>query len=567
MNEQNAHEIWQVEVGGQIYEAPFAELGDWIDGGSLHPGDKVRKGNLRWIEAGKVPSLTPFFNAKQKGLPMPVVVTTTDATPITEPLSDTATPFASTSFNSDFEPSSSPVYQAQSSPSDPNFCTVHNDAPSKYLCDGCGNGFCKVCPKSYGGSVKICPMCGAMCRSAEEVQQRQAKENRYSSAMSEGFGMGDFFNAVGHPFKFKSSLFFGAVMFMLFSLGQSAASMGSMFLVASGLICFMLSNMLTFGVLTNTIDNFSQGKLDENFMPSYDDFSLWDDVLHPFFLCIGVYISSFGPFLVVFLVGMYLIVSTFTAQANSHQAQLETLPGTPYYTARDTAKQSEDVKKVLGEIDKKNHERVAAHQDYVQRQSDVAEGLTMPSEEDSMDSPPVPYDPADTEKSVMEAQGLIDQMNQHRAKELETVVGKTSETKQREFQQMITGFLALAAPLVVIGFITFVWGAFYFPAACAVAGYTKSFAATLNPIVGLDTIKRLGLSYVKILLMAFMILVATSFIGGVAAVILSPFDLPGLGNLPANAITALFAFYFSVVFSCILGYALFKSSDKLQLLR
>ena len=75
MSTPNPREIWQVEVGGQVYEAAFAELGDWIGEGSLQPEDKVRKGNLRWIEARRVPSLVPFFNAKEKGLPMPVVVT------------------------------------------------------------------------------------------------------------------------------------------------------------------------------------------------------------------------------------------------------------------------------------------------------------------------------------------------------------------------------------------------------------------------------------------------------------------------------------------------------------
>jgi hypothetical protein len=61
------------------YEAAFAELGDWIGEGSLLPQDKVRKGNLRWIEARRVPNLVPFFNAKEQGLPMPVMFSTTEA--------------------------------------------------------------------------------------------------------------------------------------------------------------------------------------------------------------------------------------------------------------------------------------------------------------------------------------------------------------------------------------------------------------------------------------------------------------------------------------------------------
>src|SRR5687768_16511524 len=95
MPESNANEVWQVDVNGTVYDAAFSELPEWIDGGSLLPGDKVRKGNLRWIEARRVPSLVPFFNAKEQGLPLPVVVTTTDAQenpPIQGPAGETEMP-------------------------------------------------------------------------------------------------------------------------------------------------------------------------------------------------------------------------------------------------------------------------------------------------------------------------------------------------------------------------------------------------------------------------------------------------------------------------------------------
>jgi hypothetical protein len=46
---------------------------------------------------------------------------------------------------------------------------------------------------------------------------------------------------------------------------------------------------------------------------------------------------------------------------------------------------------------------------------------------------------------------------------------------------------------------------------------------------------------------------------------LSAFDMPGVGNLPAKFIGSLFGFYFSVVFSCVLGFAIFKNAHKLDL--
>src|SRR5688572_13861303 len=72
-----SNEIWQAEVLGQIYETNLEELTQWITEGALLPDDKVRRGNLRWLEAGKVPPLMPFFNAKANGLAPPQVQTST----------------------------------------------------------------------------------------------------------------------------------------------------------------------------------------------------------------------------------------------------------------------------------------------------------------------------------------------------------------------------------------------------------------------------------------------------------------------------------------------------------
>ena len=154
-----------------------------------------------------------------------------------------------------------------------------------------------------------------------------------------------------------------------------------------------------------------------------------------------------------------------------------------------------------------------------------------------------------------------------RKQSLESTLGKSPETEAREEAEMIQAFLGLAAPIVVIGAIAFLWGLFFFPAACAVAGYTRSFSATINPLVGLDTIQRLGADYVKILAMALVLLVASITVSGVLGAIFAVFDLPMVGNLPATAIGALFTFYLSAVFSCMVGYALYRSADRLGLAR
>ena len=546
MSQQNLQEIWQIEVGGQVYEAAFGELGEWIAEGSLQPEDKVRKNNLRWIEARKVPNLIPFFNAKEQGTGMPVVVNTTDARS-GEPESPEA---EATVLSSDAviavveDPSPQSDTRSPSRELDPTCCAIHRDIPSLFVCEGCGSGFCKTCPKSYGGSVKICPTCGSMCRSAADLRKEDREIAGRSAAMSEGFGAKDFFKALSHPFRFRTSLFFGALMFAFFSLGQMVTAIGGIYMIVAAIFCAMSANMLTFGVLANTVENFSQGRLDMNFMPSFEDFSLWDDVVHPLFLSIGAYLSAFGPFIVVLVIGFYFVMNSVTSHANSIQSDLEKLPGTHYYDAQRTVKQSEQVKDVLGDISNKQRDRLNS---YEQAASGNSNSVNDPEQ-------------AQTEQFWAAAQ-------ESRKKELEAALGKSPETRSSENEAMVQGFLNLAPPLVVIGGIFFLWGLFYFPAACAVAGYTRSFAATVNPAVGLDTIKRLGGSYVKVLLMGLVLLIAAGFVSGLLGLVFKPFDLPGFGNLPAKAISSFFTFYVSIVFSCILGFALFKAADRLALPR
>lgn len=542
MNEHNFQESWQVDVGGQIYESNFDELTQWIDQGSLLPQDLVKRGQLRWIEARKVPALIPFFNAKEKGLPPPTV-TASSNTAENKPFAVNTQNFQNlpngysgqfTEFNNFTKSLERVNHTVELPPAEPQLapnCCIHDNDPAHYLCETCGNSFCRVCVKSYGGNVKICPMCGAMCKSAKDIQA--ASQAVLPDYASEGFGFGDFGRAIVHPFKFKTSLFLGALMFSLFTVGQTAAGLGGIFMFGAALFCFMLSNMMTFGVLKNTIDNFSQGKLEVNFMPSFDDFSLWDDVVHPFFLSIGAYLVSFGLFIAIVAGGVWWTISSITQQANPNgTATIQPLNQNDV----NTVKQVDNFKDFANDMNERNR---------------------------SLD-PNNPQNYADTEDDVRQAQEMI---NQHRRAQVESTFGKAPETVQAEQKAFIMGMLTKALPLVLLAGLAFLWGLFYFPAACAVAGYTQTFGATINPLVGLDTIKTFGLDYVKILLMGFILLMFSGVVGFVIGLILSPFNLPKMGNVPAQFILGFITFYISTVFSCILGYAIFKNVDKFKLTR
>ena len=119
MSELTTNESWQVEVNGQVYDAQFDELATWINDGALQPEDKVRRSNLRWIEARKVPALLSFFNAKAGGETVEIVPTPTVTVTTTE----------------------APTSQS-------GVCRNHPDREAKFVCLTCSMESCRECVKS-----------------------------------------------------------------------------------------------------------------------------------------------------------------------------------------------------------------------------------------------------------------------------------------------------------------------------------------------------------------------------------------------------------------------------------
>lgn len=532
-------ENWDVEVDGSVFTGCFAEITGWIAEGALQPNDKVRKGDHSWIEAKRVPALVPFFNAKLNGTPQPMLVSVVDGENDTAPQQINSRSF----INRSAQMTAPEAPFTSVTGVIPDRCSFHPTVSSVYLCLSCGIGMCRQCPKTFSSTVIICASCGNLCKAKHDIEAEAIKESERLAAQREGFGFVDLQRALSHPFNFKTSLFLGALMFAFVSLGESAFAFGSIYLMVGAIFSFMLANMLSFGILSNTVNQFSHGGLHSNFMPRFDDFSLWDDVVHPFFLCIGAYIPSFGAFIVVAMVGMYLMASAASSQLEIVKNELEKTPGTPYYSARDTVDQSKQVRDALTNAQRQNNARL-------QQQEDIEKGATTFAED----------------KEEANFQEMNRTIADNQRKSLESALGKSPETRDAESRRMVSGFLQLSAPLVVLGFLALLWGIFYFPAACAVAGYTRSFVATVNPLVGLDTIKRLGFNYVKLLLMGLLLLAASGLVAAIFGTLLSPFDLPAVGNLPAKFLSSIFNFYLWIVFSCILGYVMFKSSDKLHLL-
>jgi len=545
MSESNQNDLWQVEADGQVYDASFAELAEWIAEGALQPDDKVRRNNLRWIEARKVPSLTSFFNAKANGQQVPVLVTVTDANQtqteldisafvIEDPKSASVDLSAIRSGNTGNKPETVDPTAIRCS---------HSEREASFVCQSCGRSLCRDCVSTFGSSVAVCSVCGGMCKSRKELETSRRSEQLRENSLGGGFGLPDFGKAIAYPFKFNASLIFGAAMFMLFSLGKGAASFGDPYMIVGSIFSYMLANMLAFGILSNVIGTFAHGTVGGNFMPAFEEFSLWDDVIYPFFLSIAVWLSSFGPLFLVFLVGSYLVINSNQAQSDAFSTDIQASVGSPYAGVRSTLDQSNTVKGALADSAKIN-------QKHLDQLDDLENGRTPAAANDG------------EEKDFQTVNKMI---ADSKRQELESVVGKSAETREKESSDFIGGFFKLAFPILVLGFITLIWGLFFFPAACTVAGYTRSFTVTLNPLVGLDTIKRLGVDYVKVLFMGLVLMAAFGVVSTVVGRSLAAFDLPGMGNVPARAMESLVWFYLVIVFACVLGLAMFKASDRLRL--
>ena len=155
-------EIWRVSTVKGTFETDLETLKQWIIEGSVRPTDKVSKGNLSWIEAGRVPTLKRVFDGEAG---------------VTGPPSTTV-------------------------------CQNHSDADAAYVCRMCDGVFCKACPK-FVGKVPVCPACGDLCHEFRAVKERWARAQLQSSR----FGIKDLFRAIGYPFQHKTALLSGVLIF------------------------------------------------------------------------------------------------------------------------------------------------------------------------------------------------------------------------------------------------------------------------------------------------------------------------------------------------------------------
>ena len=464
-------EVWRVNTPEGIFETDLETLKQWIVEGCVLPTDKVSKGNLTWIDAGRVPKLKGAFNG--------------EATPA-QPYET----FVESSF-SDPTPSTSYV-EPPCVPASPNksVCQNHPEADAEYVCRMCGAVFCKACTKFVSGKVPVCPLCGDLCREYRAVTEKSARAEFQSS----GFGMEDFVRAIRYPLQHKIALFSGALIYG--------------FLLLAGFRGSVVAWVILFGCISHVISQVAWGRLNRSFMPDFSEFSFWDDLVVPVFLGLGIMIVSWGPIIALVIALMFGVLSSGGVQSP--------LGG------------GDHVAESIG-------------------QEDLAV-LTDPN-----------ADPAKLEEANKKLQGL--RPGAQIAREAE----KSKDEASDPFALLrdLLPYLGSGMSIALLLLLFLGWGLFYHPMAFTVAGYTQSFGSVVNPLVGLDTIRRMGATYFKAFAMVMVVQVFAFVVGAIISVITSPLALPFMGNLVGNFINATFTFYVNLVIACILGLSLFKCADRL----
>ena len=473
-------ELWRVQTAEGVFEADLATLKQWIAEGAVLPTDKVSKGSLNWIDAGRAPMLKGAFGGER---PVPVAVVNEPIAPDQRAAVRNADPVVWEQSYVAAAPSAAPA----------NACQVHADNSPSHLCTGCGALLCSECPRVVS-RTPLCPLCGELCKSYQEVKTRAANKEFQSS----GFGISDFARAISYPFQHKVALAFGALVYaLLLLLGWRA-----------GIIAYVIM----FGCMSHVISQVAWGRLSRSFMPDFSEFSVVDDLVQPLCLGLGITIVTWGPTIVLLLALLFGVM----------QALPDATPLTPAGTEASQV-----------------------------------------SEERAMEDLAVLTDPNADPKALEEANRKLNQMRPG------AQISREAERSQEEMNDpaaglsMLLPYLGAGIAVMMLLLLCLAWAIFYYPMALAVAGYTQSFASVINPLVGLDTIKRMGSTYFKAFGMVLMIQIIGFGVSVVVARLTSPLTLPFIGNLPATFINGTVTFYFNLVVACLLGLSLYKSADRL----
>ncbi len=515
MSSQN--ENWQVMVEGQVYDADTETLKQWASEGRLLPTDKVKKGNLSWNDANRVPMLRAIFSG-QTPPSTPVESTEVKNSYPQNQANNSQYPQyggQSTSQNN-FAGSPMPVFNPAVASSmgqaatGATVCRNHPQEYARFVCRMCNAAFCQACPK-FMGSMAICTACGDMCNKIEELSQKASvvAEKVSYYGQEKDFGMNEFMQAIKYPLNHTIPFVFGTLVYGFFVLGTN---------IGGGRLAYIMATVFLFGCMSLTIRQVAMGRISSSFLPDFSSFSKYDDVIKPMLLSIAVSLITFAPIIV-------LVVALIASGKFSLFG-----PAMPAYTPQQNLSQEDIQSLVKGDNPDKDLE-VAKKIQKLEPTRDI---------------------------------GVKSLEREERKAEQE-------RAKKRSFSEQFTDndlsrILAVGMVAVLVVSIGLLWAFFYYPMAIAIAGFTQDFWSVLNPMVGIDTMKRMGMVYVKAFFMYAGVIIASGIMQIGLLIVMSPIIIiPYLGMAIYQTVTGMLTFYVSLVISCILGLSLYKCADELDI--
>src|SRR2546429_334047 len=264
-------EQWRVSTVAGVFETDLETLQRLIAEGSVAPTDKVSKGNLNWIDAGRAPMLKAAFHGEPVATAAPPSLSTAPADQTWQAGTE---PHDGSFAHNDGAPQ---VSEFEDPASLPNSCYNHPQVTPHYICPACATGLCEACGKFLDvHRIATCPLCGEFCKVYEEVKAR-ADSIAYQRS---GFGFDDFVRAVRYPLQHKVALLCGALIYGLLRLG--------------GLRGSVIAFVIMFGCMSHVISQVAWGRLNRSFMPDFSEFSLWDDLAGSFLFWFRLTIVTLG---------------------------------------------------------------------------------------------------------------------------------------------------------------------------------------------------------------------------------------------------------------------------------
>jgi hypothetical protein len=526
------NEIWQMMSRGEVYQADLPTLKQWVCDGTVQPSDMVRKGSLKWIEAQRAPALRRVFTGEEQPPFEPAIPSSPESQPESaavesiSPAHVTASPLgaglhseavaileldeslrAHSTQTPAHAPSQSSWNATPYTPAQPSTQTSWGE-PAWDVQPGLDVA-CHFHPMQ--AATVVCSACrAAFCRACPN-------QMGVSTVLLCPL-CGNFCNQLEGIQKHQKLYDFQSEGFGLSDFGRALAYpfkhlvslLGGALLYSivqfGGLYGQLLAPALLFGCISLVIHRVGSGKLERDFLPDFSDFNFWDDVLVPFGLGVSVTIVTLAP---VVLLLIALFFGLFGASASKPVALA------PHQPAQQRVITPDDMGALSRGGTAKEEEELAKKVEASRPMSQIAQQAEASKQSDSRMLAVV--------RQLMARPGLI-----------------------------------LLLALLAMG-----WAILYHPMALLVAGWTESIKSVVNPLVGLDTMRHMGLNYFKAFLMYLVVQGFTLAVSFVISLVTAPFNMPIIGNVPGRFLDSIFTFYTSLVIACVLGLALFKSADRL----